>query len=119
MRKFTTVMLVVAVAALFVLPGFAAPTTVGADKCKMCHKVQFESWTASKHAAQTPKVECETCHGPGSDYKAMSTMKDVAAAKAAGLIIPTKADCAKCHGKGKVPPMTDELFGKVHTHKAK
>ena len=49
----------------------------------------------------------------------MSVMKDVAAAKAAGLIIPTKTDCAKCHGKGKVPAMSDALFAEVHAHKAK
>lgn len=119
MKKVLIIALTLAVAMLFVMSATAAPTAVGAEKCKMCHKVQYESWAASKHAAASPKVECETCHGPGSDYMKMSVMKDVAAAKAAGLIIPTKADCAKCHGKGKVPAITDELFAKVHAHKAK
>ena len=119
MKKALIITLTFAVALMFVLTVAAAPTAVGAEKCKMCHKVQYESWSASKHAAQTPKVECETCHGPGSDYMKMATMKDPAAAKAAGLILPAKADCAKCHGKGKVPAMTDELFAKVHAHKAK
>jgi len=112
MKKTLVVLLTIAVAAAFCLPAaFAAPTAVGAEKCKMCHKVQFESWSASKHNG---KIDCEGCHGPGSDYKAMSTMKDPAAAKAAGLILPTKADCAKCH-----KTMDDAQFAKVHTHKAK
>jgi len=42
-------------------------------------------------------VQCEACHGPGSDYKAISVMKDKAAAVAAGLIIPDEAMCKKCH----------------------
>lgn len=115
MKKITVVLLVVAIAALFVLPGFTAATPVGADACaKMCHKVQYESWKASKHATATPVLDCEGCHGPGSDYKAMATMKDPAKAKAAGLIMPTKDACAKCH-----KTMDDATFAKVHAHKAK
>jgi nitrate/TMAO reductase-like tetraheme cytochrome c subunit len=44
-------------------------------------------------------VQCETCHGPGSDYKSITVMKDREKAIAAGLIIP-KDDpklCVKCH----------------------
>ena len=108
------------VVAFFLATGaFSAPTAVGAEKCKMCHKLQYESWAASKHASQDPKVDCEGCHGPGSDYMKMSVMKDPAAAKAAGLINPTKADCGKCHGKGKVPAVTDDMYAKVHAHKTK
>lgn len=116
MKKVLILSLVVAVALLFVLTVTAAPTAVGAEKCKMCHKVQYDSWSASKHNG---KIDCEGCHGPGSDYMKMSVMKDPAAAKAAGLILPDKAACAKCHGKDKVPAMTDDMFNKVHAHKAK
>ena len=97
----------------------AAPTKIGPEKCKMCHKVQFDSWSISKHAKATPVLDCEGCHGAGSDYKTAPVMKDMAAAMKAGLIMLTKADCAKCHGKGKVPAMTDANFAKVHAHKAK
>ena len=114
MKRSLVVLLLVAVAALFIVPGFAAADKVGADKCKMCHKIQYESWAASKHAAQNPQVDCETCHGPGSEYKAMATMKDPAKAKAAGLVMPTKDACAKCH-----KTMDDATFAKVHAHKAK
>ena len=73
---------------------FAAPTFVGSDKCKICHKDQSTAWEASKHSkawaslkpadqanakciechttgnnAAMPNVGCEDCHGAGSDYK--------------------------------------------------
>jgi hypothetical protein len=47
-------------------------------------------------------VNCEACHGPGSDYKKMSTMKDHAQSVAAGLIDykseeDIKKQCLTCH----------------------
>jgi len=95
---------------------------IGAGKCKMCHKVQYESWEATPHAkafdllkpeeqgkaeclkchatgnsAELPGVQCEACHGAGSGYKSMKVMKDPEAAKAAGLLMPGEADCKACH----------------------
>ncbi len=95
----------------------AGPTRIGPAACKPCHKAQFESWSASKHATMKPDLDCEGCHGPGSEYKGIRVMKDPAAAKKAGLIMPDKAQCATCHGKKKVSPMTDAMFAKVHAHK--
>lgn len=91
--------------------------TVGPEKCKMCHKIQYESWAASKHAQQNPKVVCETCHGPGGDYWKPNVMKDPAAAKAAGLIAkPEKAFCQeKCHKAN----WNDAMLGQTHAHKTK
>jgi hypothetical protein len=46
-------------------------------------------------------IGCESCHGAGSDYKAMNVMKDKAKAIAAGLVL-AKADeklCMKCHNE--------------------
>jgi hypothetical protein len=97
----------------------AAPTRIGAAGCKMCHKVQFESWSASAHAKAKPALDCEGCHGPGSEYKGIRIMRDPAAARKAGLIMPDKAQCATCHGKKKVSPLTDAMFAKVHAHKKK
>jgi hypothetical protein len=105
--------------AVSALPAAAAEhAAVGAAKCKMCHKVEFDSWAKSKHATAKPLVECETCHGNGADYMKMSVMKDPAAAKAAGLIAkPDKASCtAKCH---KPAEFKDEMLGQVHDKKAK
>jgi hypothetical protein len=95
---------------------------IGAAKCKMCHKVEFTSWSEMAHAkafdvlkpeeqgnaeclkchatggsAEMPGVQCEACHGPGSEYKSMKVMKDPAASKAAGLITPDEAKCRSCH----------------------
>jgi len=42
-------------------------------------------------------VQCEACHGAGSDYKKMSIMKDREKAVANGLEIPSQATCNGCH----------------------
>jgi hypothetical protein len=90
----------------------------------MCHKVQYASWEKTTHASSTehakaatdrafgpdclkchatnasedlPGVQCEACHGPGSDYKKMSIMKDREQAVANGLVIPSQATCDACH----------------------
>lgn len=88
-------------------------TRIGADKCRVCHKVQHASWAASGHAKRTPPLDCEGCHGPGSEYKAMSVMKDPKKARAAGLVDPDAAYCGKCH-KG---PWDPALLAKAHAHK--
>ncbi len=88
---------------------------VGTAKCKMCHKVEFDSWSKTKHAAAEPAVECETCHGNGGDYWKVSVMKDPAKAKAAGLIKPDKASCtANCHKESEIQ---DDMLAKVHDKK--
>lgn len=86
---------------------------VGAAACRMCHRVQHDSWAASAHAKKG--LDCEACHGNGSDYKAMAVMKNPAAAKAAGLVTPTPDFCRKCHGA-----KADAAFlARAHAHKAK
>jgi len=99
---------------------FAAEhAAVGSAKCKMCHKVEFDSWSTTKHATAEPKAECETCHGNGGDYMKLGKAKaaDPAKAKEAGLIAkPDKASCtAKCH---KAAEFKDEMLTKVHDKKA-
>ena len=46
-------------------------------------------------------VSCESCHGPGSAYKKMKTMKGLAAGTiepaSVGLIADPKKNCTKCH----------------------
>lgn len=103
----------------------AEPTYIGAGKCKPCHKTEYDSWVANgthaksmekAKASTNPKwdasclgchatnkaetaigVECESCHGPGSEYKAIAVMKDRAKAVAAGLIVPDQKLCDTCH----------------------
>jgi hypothetical protein len=121
----------------------------GAAKCKMCHKVQYASWENTKHAKATEVakastereysadclqchatnasedfagVQCEACHGPGNDYKKMSIMKDIEAAKANGLIIPTQETCDGCHtgdDHAKKVVLADNLSNKEAIHEFK
>ena len=142
-----TVLVVVAVAAILglgALVASAAPTYIGAEKCKMCHKIQYDSWAQTKHAKATESakaskewkyeaacltchatnkdeamagVQCEACHGAGSDYKTLSVMKDVAKAKAAGLVIPAQATCDGCHD-GKDHHKKQAFTRDLHAHKA-
>lgn len=102
---------------------------IGAKKCMMCHKKGnvYASWLETKHAkaweALKPEeqknekcvachstgmdvagellteVQCEACHGPGSDYWKSSIMKDRKAAIANGLIMPDEKTCKKCHNE--------------------
>jgi hypothetical protein len=99
-------------------------TYVGEAKCKMCHKTQHASWAETTHAKaldaakastdrtygpdclkchatnaseELPGVQCEACHGPGSDYKKMSVMKNQEQAVANGLVIPSQETCDGCH----------------------
>ncbi len=81
-----------------------AAKAMGVDKpandprCLKCH---------SPLAATAPElncegVSCEVCHGPGSEYKKLSVMKDKAVAVKSGLILygspdAIKAQCLKCH----------------------
>ena len=122
-------------------------TYIGAAKCKMCHKVQFTSWEASGHAKgfdrltgdetsnpdclkchatnaseEMAGVQCEACHGAGNDFKKMSIMKDLDAAIANGLVIPTQATCDGCHtgdDHATKKVMADELNNKEAIHEFK
>ena len=67
-------------------------------ECQKCHAPM-----ALKNAEfKDEGVTCEVCHGPGSDYKKMSTMKDHAASVAAGMTdyadeAAIKKQCMSCH----------------------
>jgi hypothetical protein len=45
----------------------------------------------------TEGVSCESCHGPGSAYKAKSIMKDRATSIKNGMVLPTRQVCEQCH----------------------
>lgn len=84
---------------------------IGPDKCRMCHRIQHDSWSASPHAKKG--LDCEACHGNGADYRAMAVMKNPTAARAAGLVRPGIDFCRKCHGT----KADAALFARVHAHK--
>ncbi len=74
--------------------------------CLPCHTTGYGKDGGFVDTSSTPKlvdVGCESCHGPGSDYKKTSIMKDIEKAKAAGLVIPTEETCTECHTKERSP----------------
>lgn len=90
-------------------------TRIGPEKCKICHKLQHASWAEGPHARRSPPLDCESCHGPGSEYKTLSTMRDLEKAKAAGLVLPDASFCATCHKRD----WKSDMLSKTHAHKAK
>jgi len=90
---------------------------VGAERCKLCHRSVYESWAATPHARaevpldagdrcfschatearKLPAVQCEACHGPGSDYSPPEVMIDPEKAAMAGLVRPNLVVCERCH----------------------
>ena len=135
------VLAVLLVAAVFVISSLVMAqekpkfTYVGDKACKMCHKAQHESWSATPHAkafaALKPEeqakpectgchttgktaadsllvgVSCEACHGPGSEYKKATIMSKAkfAADKTAAMKVAVEA--------GLIMP-TAELCVKCH-----
>jgi Cytochrome c554 and c-prime len=76
-------------------------------ECLGCHVTGYSKTAAE--GADLAGVQCEACHGPGSEYKNMKIMSkkdyaadhDAAHAKtlAAGLILPDEAACKSCHNE--------------------
>jgi len=67
-------------------------------RCLKCHA----PFAAKAPELKAEGVSCEVCHGPGSDYKKLSVMKDKAAAVKSGLVLygspeAIKAQCLTCH----------------------
>lgn len=123
--------------------GWDSAAFVGVDKCRPCHLPEYESWRQSAHALATetakaansfqgdclachattpdgslPGVQCEACHGPGSQYSLLAVMVHREKAEAAGLILPGKQMCARCHdGQDHHKPASWEAF--KHDHREK
>ena len=70
-----------------------------ASMCLGCHATaaEVEDWEMDETFHIEDGVQCEKCHGPGSEYMEESVMLDPKAARAAGLKMPTMDDCMKCH----------------------
>ncbi len=115
MRKTLIGLALLTAAVLFAVGTFAAEHgKVGPERCKMCHKLEYNSWVKTPMAKLKPPVDCETCHGNGADYWKPNVMKDPKAAVAAGLVIkPPKKLCISCH-KDKYK---DSMYMKTHAHK--
>ena len=87
-------------------------------KCLKCH---VTAYGAAKELldvkySMDEGVTCEACHGPGSDYMKLGIMKDKEKAIAAGLVIPTKDLCVKCHNEESpsyVKFNFEEMYAKI------
>jgi YVTN family beta-propeller protein len=67
--------------------------------CLGCHATgaDAEPWEKDPTFYVQDGVQCEKCHGPGSEYSDAKVMMDRQAAMMAGLKMPAKADCTSCH----------------------
>ncbi|MBU1698781.1 MAG: cytochrome c family protein [Candidatus Eisenbacteria bacterium] len=89
------------------------------EKCLGCHTTGFGKGgyvAGAENAADFAHVGCEACHGPGSEYKSATVMKDHALSVAAGMIEVGEAQCKICHtealpeacwGEAKAAPKFD------------
>jgi hypothetical protein len=70
-------------------------------ECLACHVgASADPALLDKKFDMKQGVQCEACHGAGSDFKAMSIMKDKEKAYAAGLVDAGKMGkeiCVRCH----------------------
>lgn len=78
-------------------------TTAAAETplCLKCHVLGKDIDPAELEESfdKTQGVQCETCHGPGSEYKRLTIMKDKQQAIANGLVIHENGAefCVTCH----------------------
>ncbi len=67
--------------------------------CLGCHATgaHVEQWEKDPTFSVEDGVQCEKCHGPGSEYSDERVMRNRQLALQAGLVVPTKEDCMGCH----------------------
>jgi hypothetical protein len=75
------------------------------DDCLKCHATAHtvtQEMTAKKPLKVSDSVQCESCHGPGADYRKKKIMSDRDKAIAAGMWEPGKNEkiCLACHNDG-------------------
>lgn len=77
--------------------GIDDPQTSGA--CLKCHSTAyyFTEELKSEAVAVEDGVSCESCHGPGADYKSKSIMENHDDAVANGMVADAKTRCVLCH----------------------
>lgn len=80
--------------------GFTTPAAE-TPACLKCHVLgkDIDPTELESTFSKEDGVQCETCHGAGSEYKKLSIMKDKEKAKENGLIIhdDKAAFCTGCH----------------------
>lgn len=85
--------------------GFATKAAETAE-CLKCHASGYnvDASLLDKKFAVADGVQCETCHGPGSEYKSLKIMKDRKLAVENGLVVwedeaGIEKGCVTCHNE--------------------
>ncbi len=67
--------------------------------CLGCHTTAYsaEEWELDDTFHFEDGIQCERCHGPGSEYIKAEVMTDPQRAMQAGLRKPEESDCLVCH----------------------
>jgi YVTN family beta-propeller protein len=67
--------------------------------CLGCHATAADSeiWERDPGFHLEDGLQCEACHGPGSEYAPLHIMRDPEQARLHGLKMPTRDDCMLCH----------------------
>lgn len=67
--------------------------------CLGCHTTgsTAEPWEKEDTFRAEDGLQCEACHGPGSEYAVEGVMRNLGEAVRAGLKLPTKENCLGCH----------------------
>ena len=91
-------------------------------KCLKCHStaynltetLQVKPLEEGATAKIVPEdgVTCESCHGAGKGYKAITVMKDRTQAVAGCMVYPATQSCAKCHNEQSPVWKTDRYTTK-------
>jgi len=68
-----------------------------APECLKCHTTAYGAAHADSSTVDEG-VTCEACHGTGSDYMFDAVMRDKRGAMLAGLQMPDRQTCIRCHG---------------------
>jgi hypothetical protein len=83
------------------------------EDCLKCHASGYnvDASLLGKNFKIEQGVQCETCHGPGSDYKSKKVMQDREKAVANGLLVYEKVEelCISCHN-AESPTYVDFKF---------
>lgn len=98
------------------------------DACLKCHVSgnDVDKSLLGEKFKMEDGVQCETCHGPGSNYKSLKVMKSKEEAIANGLMVHEKVEdfCTSCHNAESptyVEFKYEEMWAKIQhpTPKAK
>lgn len=144
--------LVIHIIAMFIMQSILtlssvyADDYVGSNRCKTCHKDEYEKFSKTKHKDTSKslnkeelknkecltchsmdkegkymEIGCESCHGAGKYYSQSYVMKDKELSRLIGLKKPDESTCKRCHNEDtpKIKKMDIKSGMKEIEHKKK